>query len=414
LLPQFNLPTDTLVQVLGIAWQQGRGVSDSYFQIAIEQQCQVEVELARRQRVLLRWNNMPTDQGVAVTMRMQRLGDSAKVKSFEQGGYLSWHIKRFKAVQTGEGGLTAFAGTVGSGKSTALAQLMMAMPPNRKAVSFEDPVEIELPNVLQKSIARDMLSAGDRDPAFEAAVRSLFRSALDAFLLSEIRDRATGRVARAVLESGHTVLTTVHAGSAALIFDRLSSPEIDIPLGVLASPGNVRLAVFQALVPAACPRCAKSPDDFAHAKELRGPALEQHHRYFDLLERLYGIDPGKYRLFDPGGCSHCRAGREELPQFWGTVGRTVVCEMMEPGGDDEMLRLMLAGDKVGVRQHWRSLASKSFEDDDLTGKTALECGILKASKGQIDPRHLEAKFGSFEAFDAQQQRLQDAKKLRLV
>jgi len=32
----------------------------------------------------------------------------------------------------------------------------------------------------------------------------------------------------------------------------------------------------------------------------------------------------------------------------------------------------------------------------MDGKSAMQCGLYKMSQGQIDPRQIEAKFGSFD------------------
>ena len=53
---RWRLPTDTMVQMLGIAWQRGDGGSDATFQQRIEQQCQLEIDLASNVHVRLRWS----------------------------------------------------------------------------------------------------------------------------------------------------------------------------------------------------------------------------------------------------------------------------------------------------------------------------------------------------------------------
>lgn len=259
----------------------------------------------------------------------------------------------------------------------------------------------------QKTITRDLAQSGD-DKSFLSAQRALYRSALDVFYLGEIRDRETGLVARQVVESGHSVYTTTHARSSLGITDRFESPAIAMPRELLATPGILKLLVYQALLPANCPHCAKSPSDYARAYSIQGAALEDHHRYFERLERLYGISRDAYRLRDLHGCPHCQ--KSELPELNGFAGRTVVSEMVEP--DDGMLEYVRVADNIGRDHYWRSMATPRFDDPNLVGKTAMECAIYKAvrgvengaeSFGSIDPREIEPRFMSFETVEAKRE-----------
>lgn len=395
------LPTDTVMQMLGIAWQKSGGGAQAQFEIKTEQQANINLEIPKSAaipkgaRVRLRWSGMANDKGTTVTTRIQRLGDSASIRSLDGAGYLQSHMDILKRVIHSEGGMVVFSGVVGSGKSTSLTSLMTMLPHDIKIVSFEDPVELEIPYAYQKTITRDLLATGP-DPAFNSATRALYRSALDVLYLGEIRDRETGLVARQVAESGHSVYTTTHARSALGIFDRFSSPAIGVPRDVLGTPEIVKLLVYQALLPVTCPHCGKSPDDYARAFNLSGADLDSHHRYFDRLGQLYGIDPARYRMRDKNGCSHCQ--KEELPELNGFKGRTVVAEMIEP--DEQMLEHVLTGNNIELTRYWRSLASARFDDPVLVGKTTMECAIYKAVHGVIDPREIEPRFMSFETVEA--------------
>lgn len=398
---RYLLPTDTVLQMLGIAWQKSGGGAQASFEVKTEQQANINLELPKSvaipkgARVRLRWSGMANDKGTTVTTRIQRLGDSAMIRSLDDAGYLTSHMDILKRVIHSEGGMVVLSGVVGSGKSTSLTSLMTMLPRDIKIVSFEDPVELDIPGAHQKTITRDLLATGP-DPAFTSATRALYRSAMDVLYLGEIRDRETGLVARQVTESGHSVYTTTHARSALGIFDRFSSPAIDIPRDVLATPEIVKLLVYQALLPVTCPECGKAPDDHVHAFNLTGDALTKHHEYFDLLYRLYGIEPSRYRMRDPRGCDSCR--KEELPELNGLKGRTVVAEMIEP--DEQMLEHVLTGNNIELTRYWRSLASSRFDDSNLVGKNTMECAIYKAAHGLIDPREIEPRFMSFETVEA--------------
>lgn len=397
----FKINTDTMCQILGIAWQRGVGGSSPMFDPKIEQQANITLDLPKEEpirpkgaKIRLRWSGMSNDRGTAVTMRLQRLGQSALVKSLAQAGYLGTHMKIFKRVINSEGGLVCFAGVVGSGKSTSLAQLLGMLPTHKKIQSIEDPVELDIPNALQKTVARDLLSTGV-DKAFLSAARAIYRSALDVLYLGEIRDTETGGMARQVAESGHTVYTTTHARSCLGIIERFVSPQIGIPRDVLGSPDILKLLVFQALLPVNCNHCKQSPDQYAAHHQLGGVDLQEHDAYWSRIERLFGVGRSKYRVHNHDGCQHCR--KDGLPELNGLAGRTVVCEMVEP--DEEMVGLILAGNSLALHQYWRGLSDGNFSSDNMTGKTAMECAIYKAIQGEIDPHEIEERFGDFETVE---------------
>lgn len=393
---RWRLPTDTMVQMLGIAWQRGDGGSDATFQQRIEQQCQLEIDLANNVHVRLRWSGMATDKGPVITLRLQKLGASAMVRTLEGAGYLPWHMDVFHRVLQTKGGLTTLAGTVGSGKSVTTAILMCMLPSHIKKVTFEDPVELDMPGVYQKTIIRDLVQTGEgSNSSFAAGVRALFRSALDVFMLGEIRDPEGARVARAVLESGHSVFTTTHAPSALGIFSKFISPQVGIPVDVLATPGNVRLNVYQSLLAKNCPHCALSPSDYILESKRDSLAVSEHQKYMERFENLYQFDSSKLKFRNANGCVHCF--NKDLPALTGFAGRTIACEMVEP--DDNMCELLLAGNHVQLFRYWRELSNNKFDSPDFTGKTAMESAIYKASLGEVDPREIERQFESFASIE---------------
>lgn len=396
---RFRIPTDTAMQMIGIAWQKSAGGASAQFEMKSEQQAQIELDVPRSSgapngaRVRLRWSSMPYDKGTVVTLRLHRLGDSSHIRSLESAGYLPTMIDTFRRVGKSEGGMVVLSGVVGSGKSTTLAQLINMLPAHIKKLTFEDPVELELQDAYQKTISRDLFASG-ADPAFLAATRALYRSALDVLLLGEIRDPETGLVARQVIESGHSVYTTVHAKSALGIVDRFASPAIGIPRDVLATPDALKLLVYQALLPTNCPHCTLSPEEFAREFLDTQQRITQR-AYFSLITRLYGLEPEQFRLRNHVGCPHCQ--RPELAELNGFQGRTVVAEMIEP--DEALLIHMLTGNNIELVREWRSRATTDFTDPNMDGRTAMECALYKAGQGLIDPREIEPRFTSFETVE---------------
>lgn len=399
--PQHIIKSETMGRMLGIAWQLSGGGSSPQFDSKTEQQAEITMELPSDEsrpegaRLRLRWSGMSNDKGTVVTMRIQRLGASSLVKSLEQAGYLKTHIDVFNRIIKSKGGLVVFAGTVGSGKSTSLASLISQLPRHLKIQSIEDPVELEIPNAYQKTVTRDLLQSG-QDGVFLSAARAIYRSALNVLYLGEVRDPQTGSIARQVVESGHTVYTTIHARSAPGVIDRFISPEVGVNRDVLGAPGIIKLMVYQALLPVNCKHCCVSPTEAISKFKLSGEDLVDHNMYWARVERLFGIPRDRYRMRNESGCEHCR--KDGLPELNGFNDRTVVCEMVEP--DDAMEDMILRGATAELHRYWNGQSDGVMDSDDMTGKSALECAIYKATHGLIDTREIEQHFESFETIEA--------------
>jgi len=117
-------------------------------------------------------------------------------------------------------GLVVVAGPTGSGKSTTLASLVGLIDQRRAAhvITLEDPIEYRFTArrgvVHQREVGRHIAS-------FAAGLRSALREAPDVILLGELRDRETISAALTAAETGHLVLATLHAPSAAGAIDRI-------------------------------------------------------------------------------------------------------------------------------------------------------------------------------------------------
>src|SRR3546814_14014120 len=102
-----------------------------------------------------------------------------------------------------------------------MAVLIAGLPPHRKVVTIEDPVEYLIPAAIQNTVVRNLdVAAHDN---YAAKLRALKRSAMTDVLLGEIRDIETGKAFMDLAGSGVNVYTTVHAPSATLLTQRLAS-----------------------------------------------------------------------------------------------------------------------------------------------------------------------------------------------
>jgi general secretion pathway protein E len=221
-------------------------------------------------------------------------------------------------------GAVIIAGPAGSGKTTTayacLREVLRSSAGGRSVVSLEDPIEAALPGVAQSQVNRSV------DFTLAAGVRSLMRQDPEVILVGEIRDRATAEAVFQAALTGHLVVTTFHAGSAAGAISRLSDMGIEPYLlrsGILA-------IVCQRLVRRLC-ECSRLSTDEA--------------------DRL-GLPVSACRI--PGGCEQCRG--------LGYRGRLVLAEMLtaQPTdlgrailSRDDAARLEELAARAGMTTRWR-------------------------------------------------------------
>jgi len=377
-----RMPTVTLSDILAVAWMDVSGGNGAVFDPMLEQQGRIRLDVQGRP-IMLRWASLAADQGVSVCLRILCL-DARVQTSFAELGYLPTQVEMLDRARQTEGGAIVLAGVVGSGKSTTIAAMMGAIPATRKVVTLEDPVEYLIPGALQNTVVRAL--EGERRDAFDAKLKTVKRSAMNDLLVGEIRDPETGRAFLDLAGSGISLYTTVHAGAAGRIPDRLASPGIGVSRDFLATPGVLKLLVYQALLPLLCRHCALPLDALA----LRSPS-DPWRRYRDDLARGLDADTRAVRLRDPAGCVHCR--RVGLPELHGLAGRTVVAEMLEPAADDVFLENLRRSDNVAQRRHLASLRQTGYGEADMRGKSAMACALYKVLQGWVDPRDVEARFG---------------------
>ncbi len=397
-----GMQTSTLMEILAVAYMDIQGGNGAVFDPVIEQQGSIHHEVDGS-AVMLRWASLATDAGASVTMRLLQMDTRAQPKNYEQLGYLPSQIEMINRALLAEGGAVVLAGVVGSGKSTTIASMMSMIPSTRKVITLEDPVEYLIPNALQNSVSRSL--DGSSSSEFDAKLKTIKRSAMNDLLIGEIRDRSTGRAFMDLASSGSNLYTTTHAGSAALIADRLASDFIGVSRKLLATPGILKLLVYQTLLPTLCPHCAQPLVSLfdrlsGSDRALAGEASAYWVQYAQRLQRLYDVDINAMRIRNDAGCTTCR--QASLPDLQGYGGRTVVAEMIDPAVDDKFLRLVRDADTLVLRDYLRSQRRSGFSDPDMLGKTAMECAIYKASIGLVDPRDIEPKFSSFETVQMQQ------------
>jgi len=143
-------------------------------------------------------------------------------------------------------GATIVCGPTESGKTTTLyAGLEHLNESGRSLTTIEDPVEHQLPGVGQVEVdTRAGLT-------FARGLRTILRSDPDVLLVGEIRDDETAAIAIQAAMTGHVVLTSLHAHTAAAAVGRLR--DMGVEAGLLAS--SLNCIVAQRLVRRLCEEC---------------------------------------------------------------------------------------------------------------------------------------------------------------
>lgn len=253
--------------------------------------------------------------------------------------------ERLGALLGETGGVILVAGPAGSGKTTtlyaALRELVDKSAGGRSLVSLEDPIEMVVPGVAQSQV---MLADGFDMPT---GLRSLLRQDPEVIMVGEIRDASTAETVFQAALTGHLVLTTFHAGSAAQSINRLS----DMGIEPYLLRSGVQAILCQRLVRRLC-ECAR-------------PAISSDDRL--------GLPVSCAKL--PRGCSECHET--------GYCGRFLLCEMLLPQGT-ELGRAILSRSDASRLQE---LAAAS----GMTTQFARACQAVEA--GQTSPAEVRRVLG---------------------
>jgi twitching motility protein PilT len=117
-------------------------------------------------------------------------------------------------------GIVLVAGPAGSGKSSTLAAMLDRINETQSyhVVTVEDPIEF-LHNHKRCTIHQRELHSDT--PSFSLALKAALRQSPKVILVGDIRDRETVETVLEAAETGHLVLSSLHANSAAATIERL-------------------------------------------------------------------------------------------------------------------------------------------------------------------------------------------------
>jgi general secretion pathway protein E len=192
---------------------------------------------------------MPSALGEDAVLRIldrRALSDQLQGLTLNALGFDDDIIERMRKLSAEPYGMLLVTGPTGSGKTTSLyATITEVNKGLDKIITIEDPVEYQLPGVLQIPVNEQ------KGLTFARGLRSILRHDPDRIMVGEIRDPETAEIAVQSALTGHLVYTTVHANNAFDVLGRFMHMGVD-PYN-LVSALNAVLA--QRLVRVFCTSC---------------------------------------------------------------------------------------------------------------------------------------------------------------
>lgn len=363
--------------------------------------------------------------GFDMVMRLLVVKESSKPLSLEMLGYQKKQREMIEEAVAQGVGVTIIAGTTGSGKSTTLQNVLKTEILNKngkiKVITVEDPPEYFIPGATQIPVSRD--ADGDAKKAFKNALKASMRMDPDVIMIGEVRDEQSAELLIEAVQTGHKVMSTIHASSALSIIGRLENLGID--KDILGDNEFISGLIYQKLFPVLCQHCAiplkdgeipskrpiekilienslASEESISRAKERHPNASiiralqdegaldlaqaeraikifneenneEDNEKFLKRISSIAGNLEDHTINFRGEGCEHCKGG---------IAGRTVVSEVVRP--DMKLRELIGNGKSIEVFKYWRK---------NLGGKPAQEDAYDKMLNGLLSPVDIEDTFG---------------------
>ncbi len=301
---------------------------------------------ARAREVDLRVSIMPSVFGEDAVLRVldrKALSEEAQGLSLDVLGFAPEMMARIRLLAEEPYGMLLVTGPTGSGKTTTLYGIISEINTGQdKIVTIEDPVEYQLPGVLQIPVNEK------KGLTFARGLRSILRHDPDKIMVGEIRDQETAQIAVQSALTGHLVLTTVHANNVFDVIGRFTNMGVDEYSFVSAING----ILAQRLVRVICPHCKleDTPDQ-------------------DLLTKS-GIKPedvDSYHFKKGQGCGQCHGT--------GYKGRKGIAELL--CFNDEIRELIVSKEPIRkVKESARANGTRAMREAGLDlvkrGETTLQ------------------------------------------
>lgn len=351
-------------------------VTEPQFYAGRKQDGRVAAKFLRRVGLFgARYSHTPTADGLHFVMRVIP-DDSDVVPTPEKLGYLPEQIRLIKRILRLPEGMVILSGPTGSGKSTTLrvcSDLYLKRTRYKKRLlTVEDPPEGRIVGAIQTPILCDKADEAEVRRAWERALSSALRLDPDAILPGELRDLISILAGIFAAQTGHLVMSTLHANSAFSIPERMIT--MGAGAGLVADAQLLTGLISQRLVQVLCPAC-RIPWS-ARKDQLSAEERE----YLEKYCSVEGVCRPEHLYFrNEEGCPACRKavvinGKQVATVGKGVAGRSVVAEVVRP--DATLFRLLIGQGKEAAKAYWLR------ETGGITRRTHL---LHKLNEGMVDP-----------------------------
>lgn len=243
----------------------------------------------------LRISSIPTPFGESIVIRVL---PTQMLFSLEKLGLSKRDLQIFEQLTQKPHGIIFVTGPTGSGKTTTLYTCLSNINTRvRKIITIEDPIEYEMPGIIQIQVMPEI------GLDFARGLRSILRHDPDVIMVGEVRDMETAEIAIRVALTGHLVFSTLHTNDAASGITRL----MDIGVEPYLIASSVEAFIAQRLIRLLCADCKY--EDKAAPQELK-----------NLIAKDLGIPLTEVKIFKGKGCPNCN--------FTGFFGRTAIYEVL--------------------------------------------------------------------------------------
>jgi len=284
----------------------------------------------------LRVSTLPTIYGESIVLRV--LDKSALNRTLSDLGMEDALQQTLQGLIRRPHGMLLVTGPTGSGKTTTLYACLTSLNrPEVKIVTTEDPVEYDIPGLVQVAINTKI------SLDFATCLRAILRHDPDIIMVGEIRDLETAQIAVQAALTGHLVFSTLHTNDASGAITRL----LDIGLEPFLITSTLNGVLAQRLIRRLCPTCSVPAPPSAD----------------ELAALQLGPEQAATPVRRPGGCEAC--------QGLGFQGRFGLYELLVM--TEAIQRLVLERAAISTL---RSVAQQSGM------RTLREDGVAKILAGQ--------------------------------